>query len=83
MSRVIIQESVLDTKISDSGLIEEIDDTITPRTEATKQQLDDKLRLAETVNKYELIVSQLERDVITQVRVWHVCRVCSFIKLNV
>ena len=72
MSPVIIQESVLDTKISDSGLIEEIDDTITPRTEATKQQLDDKLRLAETVNKYELIVSQLERDFLNRVRMCHV-----------
>ena len=71
MSGVTIQESVLDSKISDSGPIEEIDDTITPRTEATKQQLDDKLRLAETVNKYELIVSQLERDVHNQVRVCH------------
>ena len=72
MSHVIIQESVLDTKISDSGLIEEIDDTITPRTEATKLQLDDKLSLAETVNKYELIVSQLESDILNQVCVCHV-----------
>lgn len=58
---------MLDTKISDSGLIEEVDDTITPRTQATKQQLDNKLRLAESVNKYETIVSQLERDILNQV----------------
>lgn len=63
----LLKESVLDAKIADSGYIEEIDKRITPRTEATKQQLDSKLRLAEMVNRYEAVVSQLERDLINHV----------------
>lgn len=58
---------MLDAKIADSGLIDEVDDKITPRTQATKQKLDSKLQLAESVNKYEAIVSQLEQNISDQV----------------
>ena len=58
----------MDAKIAVCGYIEEIDKTITPRTQATKLELDSKLHLSETVKKYEAIVSQLEYDLTHQVR---------------
>ncbi|XP_067947857.1 tubulin epsilon and delta complex protein 1-like [Watersipora subatra] len=55
-------ESVLDAKLVDSGCIDVVDSTITPRTQAAKDQVDGKLRLGESIKEYEAIVMQLERD---------------------